>query len=371
MPSTGPVKLLSACSVCRRGEGGLNRNWELDRALDELTSGRLPLTTDPEVRSLVRLAMDVRDVRNGLTPERRAALKLRVLRRLASSRPRTFAERLPAVATLASRPLPLLSRAGTIALVVIALVGGASAVSADSLPDDPLYSLKLNSEQVRLSLAQNAADRAAVELGIAETRLREVTALTAQNRDAEADAAASSFGEYLANAAASIEEASSPQSSDLVRQLRTRVAQQESQLGQSVLQPMPNAVSVIVSVAQEIAGVPSTDGSAIADAAARAAEAAATMAKTTVDEQVVLAQPRSGSAQPGTVRPTVQTTPRPTLSPEQRTKLQAAAKAAKQAAQRARAAAERAKKAAAQKSQSREATPAANDQNSDSHSDDR
>jgi len=294
----------------------------------------LPLTTDPEVRSLVRLAIDVRDVRNELTPERRAALKLRILRRLETAHPRPLADRLAALWFLISRPLPVLSRVGTIALIVIAMVGGASAVSADSLPDDPLYSLKMHSEQVRLSLTQNAADRAAVELGIAETRLREATALTAQNRDAEADAAASSFGEYLANAAASIEEASAAESSDLVEQLRTRVAQQQTQLTQTD-RPTPNAVTVIASVAKEIATVSSSDGGSIADAAARAAETAATMAKTTVDD-----------------RPTVRAAPHPALTPDQRAKLQAAAKAATLAAERARAAAERAKKAAAKKAHS-------------------
>ena len=139
-----------------------------------------------------------------------------------------------------------------------------------------------------------------------------------------------------ANAAASIEEASTAESFDLVEQLRTRVAQQQVQLTQTD-RPTPNAVTVIASVAKEIATVSSSDGGSIADAAARAAETAATMAKTTVDD-----------------RPTVRAAPHPALTPDQRAKLQAAAKAATLAAERARAAAERAKKAAAKKAQSRQ-----------------
>jgi hypothetical protein len=297
---------------------------ELDRALDELRAGRLPLLTDHEIRGLVRVAIDVRDVRNELTAERRASLRSRVLSVIERGERPTLAERLGAVAAFLARPLPVLSRAGTIALVLVAIVGGASAVSADSLPDDPLYALKLNSEQMRLSLARDAADRAAVEFGIAETRLREASALAAQDRDAEADAAASAFGEYLANAAASVAESTSP---DLVTQLRARLAQQRAAL-RPVAAASPNAVTVLASMTQEIASV-DADSVAIADAAARGSEAAASLARN------------------------ARATPRQ-LSAEQRAKLQAAAKAAKDAADRARAAADRVKKTATERSKSRD-----------------
>jgi hypothetical protein len=235
-----------------------------------------------------------------------------------------------------ARPLPLVSRAATIALIVLALVGGASAASADSLPDDPLYGLKLNAEQMRLSLAQTDADRAAVELVIAETRLRETTALVAQSRDAEADAAASAYGEYVAVAAARLAESAPP---DLVDQLRARVARQRTQLLAPAAADTPSAVAVLASMTQQIAAEPDADGSSIADAAARAAEQAATMARS--------------AAEAAATKVSVPATARPAATAEQRAKLQAAAKAAQNAAQRARAAAERAKKAAEKKAKSR------------------
>ena len=292
--------------------------------------------------------MDVRDIRDELTPVRRAALRSRVLERLGEPRP-TPSERV-AVATGRLRPpVPLLWRLATIALTVIAIAGGASAASAESLPDDPLYALKLNSEQVRLSLTRSAADRAAVQLGIAETRLREASALAAQDRDTEADAAASAFGEYLANAIASIEEAA-PTSADLVEQLRARVARRQADLRIATGAATPNAVTVLASATREIATA-GADGSAIADAAARAAEQAASMAKTSVDRDIALSPAR-------TVQETDASRPafiaQRTLSPEQRARLHAAVSAARDAAERARAAAERAKKAATEKSKHHE-----------------
>jgi hypothetical protein len=274
-----------------------------------------------------------------MRPDRRAAVKLQVLRRVSLPPAAPLGERVREAFAYLLRPLPALSRAGTLALIAIALVAGTSAASADSLPDDPLYALKLNSEQMRLGLAQNAQDRAAVQLVIAETRLREANALAAQDRDAEADAAASAYGEYLANAVATLE--SSPTSSDLVEQLRARVAQQQFEL-KTRADATPNVVTLLEAVTREIA-TPGADGGSIADAAARAAEEAATMARKSVDAQVTA--PARSAQSAASARPTARPTAR-SLSPQQQAKLQAAAKAAQEAAERARAAAERAKKAA-------------------------
>jgi hypothetical protein len=295
--------------------------------------------TDQELRALVRLAMDIRDMYQ-LSPDRRAAIRARVLSRLDAPSAPTLGQRLAGIGAQVPLRAPPLSRIGTIALVLLALVGGASSVSAESVPDDPLYALKLNSEQMRLTLARAGADRAAVELGIAESRLREASSLAAQDREAEADAAASAFGEHLANAVASLEE-SAASSAEMVEQLRARIARQRAQLNGSG--DVPDALNVMATLTQDLAK-PGVDGSSIANAAALLAERAAGMAKTSVD-QIVSQQVR---AVPATARPTARTAPT-ALSSEQRAKLQATAKAAKDAADRARAAAERAKKAAAQK----------------------
>jgi hypothetical protein len=64
-----------------------------------------------------------------------------------------------------------------IALVVslaFGSTGGALAVAANSLPDSPLYPAKLGMEEVRLNLAADPADQAALQLSLAQTRAQEM-----------------------------------------------------------------------------------------------------------------------------------------------------------------------------------------------------
>lgn len=323
-----PVNLWAACPLCGRLEDGLERSKGLDWALDELLSGHLPATQDQELRELVRIASRVRHSKESLTAERRAALRARVLRRLDVEPEPSLRESLGAVADALAKPLPLLSRAGLLAAIVLLLATSTGLAAADTLPDDPLYGVKLATEQVRLSLAQRPEDVAAVELTIAETRFREATALSASARDSEADAAVSAYGEHLASAVASMEEAR-PEANALVLQLQARVWQQHESLASPKPDATPNAVSVLVGVTQEIANGSSSGGS-IADAAARAAEQAADMASARVEDAVGATPDASPSIRATTKR---------------KEKMESAAKAAKEAAERAREAAERAKRA--------------------------
>src|SRR2546428_1110669 len=203
---------------------------QLDMATDAMRAGRNVESIDGELRDLVRLAAGIRNDREALTPERRAALKARILRRLDAATGPTLAERAALAARLLARPLPLVARAAVIVLLLASLGAGATLASADAVPDDTLYGVKLSSEQMRLALAQTPEDRAAVELTIAEHRLQESTSLAGQDRDAEADAAVSEFGEHLAVAAAYLEDAAPASSSALVAQLRNRLVQQQDRL---------------------------------------------------------------------------------------------------------------------------------------------
>src|SRR4051812_39132870 len=63
-------------------------------------------------------------------------------------------------------PLPALVAASV--TVVILLVGGIVGTAAASLPESPLYSLKLAGEKVQLALSMNEATRARVHLLLAE-----------------------------------------------------------------------------------------------------------------------------------------------------------------------------------------------------------
>src|SRR5207245_9680807 len=70
--------------------------------------------------------------------------------------------------TLLAKPTPYALRAVAVALVVVSLAGGTLVASADALPDDALYPVKIATEQVRLALATTSQDRAVGELSIAE-----------------------------------------------------------------------------------------------------------------------------------------------------------------------------------------------------------
>ena len=71
----------------------------------------------------------------------------------------------------------LLARAALILTLLVVSVGGAVAWSANSLPDSPLYTLKLAHEHLRLNLAAADVTRATLHLELAQERLREMERL--------------------------------------------------------------------------------------------------------------------------------------------------------------------------------------------------
>jgi hypothetical protein len=151
---------------------------------------------------------------------------------LARVEPRSpgFGDHAYAVLTVLAAPAPFIVRTAVAGVLVISLVAGASVASADSLPDEPLYGLKVASEQVRLALAQRPEDRAAVWLSMAEHRLAEAERLAVLGREPEALVATSAYGTQLAEAAAELAaierlEASGPR---IVARLRERLADQQA-----------------------------------------------------------------------------------------------------------------------------------------------
>jgi len=88
--------------------------------------------------------------------------------------------------------------------IVASLSMGAIVASADTLPDDLLYPLKLATEQVRLALADAPGDRASVELSIASHRLTEAEKLATTGRTSDALVASALFSQHIASAAAEL-----------------------------------------------------------------------------------------------------------------------------------------------------------------------
>lgn len=151
---------------------------------------------------------------------------------LANVAPRApgFGDHVYAVLTVLAAPAPFIVRAAVSGVLVISLVATASVASADALPDEPLYGLKVASEQVRLALAQSPEDRAAVWLSMAEHRLAEAERLAVAGREPEALVAASAYGTQLAEAAAELASIERLQKSGptIVARLRERLADQQA-----------------------------------------------------------------------------------------------------------------------------------------------
>ena len=85
----------------------------------------------------------------------------------------------------------------TLIVVIAALlfggIGITVAAAQASIPGDALYPVKSSLEQTRLSLAQDAGDRAQMRMGFAEQRLKEIAALVEEGRYQEVGEAVLAF----------------------------------------------------------------------------------------------------------------------------------------------------------------------------------
>ena len=169
-----------------------------------------------------------------LDEEQRARIRRRVL---GSVRPlrRTLADRVTDRAydafALLAIPAPHLVRAIVAGAVIVSIVGTATVASADALPNDPLYTVKVAGEQLRLTLARTPEDRASVELSMAEHRHVEAVRLVEDGRPADAIVVTSAYGTHLANAAAELAtvERLNVASRPVVEQLKQRLWEQQAQ----------------------------------------------------------------------------------------------------------------------------------------------
>ena len=163
-----------------------------------------------------------------LDEDQRARIRYQVLASL-RGRSITLGDRLYDALALAALPAPHIVRVLVVITILLGILATATVASAQSLPDDALYGLKLAGEQVRLALALTPEDRAAVELSMAEHRLAEAEQLALDGRTSDVLVATSSYGEHLANAAAALAtvERVDPNAGAVVDRLRQRVADQQ------------------------------------------------------------------------------------------------------------------------------------------------
>ena len=160
-------------------------------------------------------------------PERRARMRRRVLRSL-SPRPPGLSDRLYGAVAIVAGAAPFLARGLAVVLIASSFFLAAGVAAADSLPDEPLYPVKIATEQLRLALATTSEDRATVELSLAGHRLAEAERLAENGREDAALEASSAYGTHLANAAAELAASERPaeRTEALVGQLESRLAKQ-------------------------------------------------------------------------------------------------------------------------------------------------
>ena len=203
------------------------RPTEFTENLEAVAHGvrRLEEIRDPILREAVAAALRLRERELRLDPASRVRMRNTVLAALAPARP-TLADRIYGVFAVLGKPAPVLVRALAVTVLVAGIAAGATAASADSLPDDALYGLKLAGEQLRLSVAVSPEDRASVELSIAEHRLDEAERLATAGREDDAIVAAAAYGSSLADAAADLAsvEGTDPRTAALVVQMQSTLA---------------------------------------------------------------------------------------------------------------------------------------------------
>ncbi len=151
--------------------------------LDAVVAGQAQ--PDPETAALLASLTALEPLR--ATPPRTPAAEQAGLRRLLAE-----ARVLPAVSAAPQPrltgwwnrmrpgvlPMPKLIALSVVLSLLLAGTGGAAYAAQDSLPTEPLYPVKLATEDLRLSLTPGAQDRLALLLGLIETRTEEMVQLT-------------------------------------------------------------------------------------------------------------------------------------------------------------------------------------------------
>ena len=213
---------------------GASRPEDLDRLIESVARGERDLASirDAKLREAVHVAIRMKmNSERGLDALARARIRERVL---GSIRPRraTLFDRATAAFEMMGKPAPYALRGIAVVALCIATVGAATVASADTLPNDPLYSMKLAGEDLRLTLALSALDRASVQLSIAEHRLAEAEALATSGRDEDTLVVSSTYSQQIAEAAAELAEleALQPEVVALIAQLDDRFNEQRSRM---------------------------------------------------------------------------------------------------------------------------------------------
>lgn len=269
-----------------------SRPEKLDRLIESVARGERDLASikDAKLRDAVRVALRMHnDAQKSLDELARIRMRDRVMGSVRPRRP-NLADRTVIAFELLAKPAPYAVRAITVFALSITLVAGGIVIGADTLPDDALYPLKIAGEDIRLTLALNAEDRASVQLSIAAHRFAEAQRLAASGRDEDALVASSTYSQQIAEAAAELAELEElqPEVVALAAQLDDRFNDQRSRMQALAQQlstdPATARVSEIMAVVAAPTLAPGLVGvQRIAETAAGMAEHLATRAAKDAD----------------------------------------------------------------------------------------
>ncbi|HKY51437.1 MAG TPA: DUF5667 domain-containing protein [Candidatus Limnocylindria bacterium] len=264
-----------------------SRPETLDRLIESVARGERELASikDAKLRDAVRVALRMHSAaQRNLDELARIRMRDRVLGSVRPRRP-NFADRVVIGFELLAKPAPYAARAITVFALSVALVAGGFVAGAETLPDDVLYPMKLASEDLRLTLALSAEDRASVQLSIAAHRFAEAQRLALSAREHDALVASSTYSQQIAEAAAELAELEElqPEVVALAAQLDDRFNDQRARMQalahQLSADPVTARVSEIIAVVAAPTLAPGLVGvQRIAETAAGMAEHLATRA---------------------------------------------------------------------------------------------
>lgn len=269
-----------------------SRPEKLDRLIESVARGERDLASikDAKLRDAVRVALRMHnEAERSLDALARIRMRDRVLGSVRPRRP-SLADRTAIAFELLAKPAPYAVRAITVFALSITLVAGGIVAGADTLPEDALYPLKIAGEDLRLTLALNAQDRASVQLSIASHRFAEAQRLALSGREDEALVASSTYSQQIAEAAAELAELEEllPEVVALAAQLDDRFNDQRSRMQALAQQlsadPLTARASEIIAVVAAPTLAPGLVGvQRIAETAAGMAEHLATRAASDAD----------------------------------------------------------------------------------------
>ncbi|MCA9898687.1 MAG: hypothetical protein H6654_08545 [Ardenticatenaceae bacterium] len=125
----------------------------------------------------------------------------------------------------------LFARAIATAVVILGLGGGTVAMANDSLPDTPLYPVKLMLEETRMNMAESPVEQAKLQTELAQVRLQEMTQLALAG-ETIGEAQLTQLQTHLQTALQLAAQTGDPQMIGLLTQLQTMLQNQQQNMAQ-------------------------------------------------------------------------------------------------------------------------------------------